>query len=115
MKGELGADLMDRKDKDKLLPGLGFHALAPSEVAGVPVDDRVDVTTRVFMGLTTGCAQCHDHKFDPIPTKDYYSLVGVFKSSENAEIPLATAAEVDRYKTMKVQVDKAQAARARCI
>ena len=37
------------------------------------------MTTRVFLGLTVGCAQCHDHKYDPIPTKDYYSLLGVFQ------------------------------------
>jgi mono/diheme cytochrome c family protein len=109
IKAQLAADLLDRKDKDKLLPALGFHALAPTEVAGVPVDDRVDVTTRVFLALTTGCAQCHDHKFDPIPTKDYYSLLGVFKSSENTEIPLAPQAEVDRYKTMKLKVARQQA------
>ncbi|MGZ5518357.1 MAG: PSD1 and planctomycete cytochrome C domain-containing protein, partial [Limisphaerales bacterium] len=42
------------------------------------IDDRIDVTMRGMQGLTVGCARCHDHKFDPIPTKDYYSLYGVF-------------------------------------
>ena len=45
------------------------------------IDDRIDVVCRGLMGLTAGCARCHDHKYDPIPTKDYYSLHGVFKSS----------------------------------
>lgn len=45
------------------------------------IDDRIDVVTRGTMGLTVGCARCHDHKYDPIPTKDYYSLYGVFQSS----------------------------------
>jgi len=45
------------------------------------IDDRIDVVTRGFLGLTVGCARCHDHKFDPIPTADYYSLYGVFASS----------------------------------
>ena len=42
------------------------------------INDRVDVVTKGFLGLTVTCARCHDHKFDPIPTKDYYSLFGVF-------------------------------------
>ena len=46
------------------------------------IDDRIDVTTKAFLGLTVSCARCHDHKFDPIPTKDYYSLYGVFANTE---------------------------------
>ncbi len=45
------------------------------------VDDQIDVTGRAFLGLTLACARCHDHKFDPIPTADYYSLAGIFSSS----------------------------------
>src|SRR5207244_2144842 len=44
--------------------------------------DQVDVTGRAFLGLTLGCARCHDHKFDPIPTLDYYALAGIFRSTE---------------------------------
>jgi len=46
------------------------------------IDDRIDVVTRGTMGLTVTCARCHDHKYDPIPQADYYSLYGVFASSE---------------------------------
>jgi hypothetical protein len=46
------------------------------------IDDRIDVVCRGLMGLTVACARCHDHKFDPIPTKDYYSLHGIFASSQ---------------------------------
>ena len=46
------------------------------------IDDQIDVVTRGLMGLTVSCARCHDHKFDPIPTAEYYSLYGVFASSE---------------------------------
>src|SRR5262249_44707802 len=46
------------------------------------VDEQIDTTGRVFLGLTIGCARCHDHKFDPIPTRDYYSLAGIFKSTQ---------------------------------
>ena len=45
------------------------------------IDDQIDVVTRGFLGLTASCARCHDHKFDPIPTADYYSLYGVFAST----------------------------------
>jgi cytochrome c553 len=45
------------------------------------IDDRIDVVTRGMLGLTAGCARCHDHKYDPIPAADYYSLHGVFDSS----------------------------------
>ena len=51
------------------------------------IDDRIDVVTRGLMGLTVTCARCHDHKFDPIPTADYYSLYGVFASSIEPPVP----------------------------
>jgi mono/diheme cytochrome c family protein len=79
----------------KHLAGLGFLTLGESD------NDRVDVTTRAFLGFTVACAQCHDHKFDPIPTRDYYSLLGVFKSSKVDEHPLVDAAIVRQYKDAK--------------
>jgi len=45
-------------------------------------DEMIDATSRAFLGLTIACAKCHDHKFDPIPTRDYYALAGIFASSE---------------------------------
>jgi hypothetical protein len=51
------------------------------------IDDRIDVVMRGLMGLTVSCARCHDHKFDPIPTADYYSLYGVFASSTEPTVP----------------------------
>ncbi len=45
------------------------------------VDEQIDTMGRVFLGMTIGCARCHDHKFDPIPTKDYYALAGIMKST----------------------------------
>src|SRR5213075_1434489 len=45
------------------------------------INDRIDVVTKGFLGLTVTCARCHDHKFDPIPQQDYYSLHGIFASS----------------------------------
>jgi hypothetical protein len=58
------------------------------------IDDRIDVVTRGTMALTVQCARCHDHKFDPIPIDDYYSLYGVFSSSqEPREQPVIGKAE----------------------
>ena len=50
------------------------------------LNDRIDVVTKGFLGLTVTCARCHDHKFDPIPQKDYYSLRGIFDSSVEPKI-----------------------------
>ncbi len=52
------------------------------------IDDRIDTVMRATMGLTVGCARCHDHKFDPIPTRDYYSLYGVFAGAVERAVPL---------------------------
>ena len=53
------------------------------------IDDRIDVVTRGFLGLSVACSRCHDHKYDPIPTADYYSLYGVFASSQEPnDLPL---------------------------
>ncbi len=54
------------------------------------IDDRIDVVTRGTMGLTVACARCHDHKYDPIPTADYYSLYGVFLNSTEQLTPVAS-------------------------
>ena len=92
VRAQLAADLLPEPEREKHLAGLGFLALSPSG------DDRVDVVTRTFLGLTVGCAQCHDHKYDPIPTKDFYSLQGVFASSAYEEYPLAPEERVKVYK-----------------
>jgi len=92
VRAQIAADLLPGQ---KHLPALGFQTVGESD------NDRVDVTTRAFLAFTVGCAQCHDHKFDPIPTKDYYSLLGVFKSSKVDEHPLVDAAAVKKYKDAK--------------
>ncbi len=66
-----------------VLAALGFLTLG-NQFDGRRDDviaDQIDVTTKAFLGLTVACARCHDHKFDPIPTKDYYSLYGVFANT----------------------------------
>lgn len=54
------------------------------------IDDRIDVVTRGLMGLTVGCARCHNHKYDPITMRDYYALYGVFQNCVERLVPLAT-------------------------
>jgi len=65
------------------LAALGFLTLGNQFEGNVNdiVNDQIDVTTKAFLGLTVSCARCHDHKFDPIPTKDYYSLYGIFANT----------------------------------
>jgi len=59
------------------------------------IDDRIDVVMRSTQALTMSCARCHDHKFDPIPTRDYYSLYGVFQSCAEALVPCAEGASAE--------------------
>src|SRR6202008_1581940 len=58
------------------------------------VDDQLDVTGRAFLGLTVGCARCHDHKFDPISQRDYYRMNAIFAGSVEREVPLVSLFDV---------------------
>jgi hypothetical protein len=88
---QLAADQLPLGDDKSALAAMGFITLGRRFLNNQNdiIDDRIDVVTRGLMGLTVTCARCHDHKFDPVPTKDYYALHGVFASSEEpAEKPL---------------------------
>lgn len=94
---QIAADQVpDRTDND--LAAMGFLTIG-RRFQGVRrdiIDDRIDVVCRGTMSLTVGCARCHDHKYDPIPTADYYALYGVFDSSREELValpPIATADE----------------------
>ena len=85
---QLAADKLDGATPQDLA-ALGFLGLGPkyynrgrTEVMADEWEDRVDTVTRTMLGLTVACARCHDHKFDPIPTADYYALAGVFASTK---------------------------------
>lgn len=97
---QLAADLLDSDERNENLPALGFHALRDRD------DDRVDVTGRTFLGMTIGCAQCHDHKFDPIPQTDFYAMQGVFSSSKAYNHPLAPSEQVRAYDSAKERVQE---------
>ncbi len=96
---QLAADLLDLPRSE--LAALGFLGLSPvyhkepklaADVISVIVadewDERLDTVTRSFLGLTVACARCHDHKFDPIKTEDYYGLAGIMASTQLVEWPL---------------------------
>ncbi len=86
------------------------------------IDEQIDTMGKGFLGMTIGCARCHDHKFDPIPTKDYYALAGIFKSTKfivhsnvsrfmerpipsmNAEMELAIAKHEQTVAALKAQI-----------
>ncbi len=87
---QIAGDLMkaEGKEKDRLLIATGLLALTSKPRAQNNPDykfdliaDQIDVTTRSVLGLSVMCARCHDHKFDPISTKEYYGLAGIFDSS----------------------------------
>ena len=90
---QVAGDLLPFKDQtehDQLLIATGFLAIGPKGLNETRpkyskfqvVDDQIDVTSRAFLGLTVSCARCHDHKFDPIPTRDYHALAGIFSSTD---------------------------------
>ena len=84
-------------DDRSALAAMGFLTLG-RRFLGVThdiIDDRIDVVTRGTMGLTVACARCHDHKYDPIPTADYYSLYGVFQNCTERLVPIAEPASRD--------------------
>jgi hypothetical protein len=86
---QLAADKLPPGKDRRSLAALGFITLGGRFMNNQQdiLDDRIDVVTRGLMGLTVACARCHDHKFDPIPTQDYYSLYGVFASSVEPVVP----------------------------
>ncbi len=85
---QLAADRLGYDENDPRLAALGFLTVGNRFLNRVPdiIDDRIDVVTRGLMGMTVACARCHDHKYDPIPTADYYALYGVFNSSFEPEM-----------------------------
>ena len=85
---QLAADQLALGEDQSVLAALGFLTLGRRFDGDLydMIDDQIDVTCRGFMALTVSCARCHDHKYDPIPTADYYSLYGIFASSTQPEI-----------------------------
>jgi hypothetical protein len=117
---QIAGDLLAEDDSQGVnragIIATGFLALGPKAIAQQDkkkmlydvYDEQVDVTSKAFLGLTISCARCHDHKFDPILTRDYYSLVSIFASTRSfknpdshvsvvLEKPLVSKAEYERF------------------
>ena len=89
--------------------GTGFFAIGPNyksdggdpeakaQAEAETLADRIDTFSRAFLGPTVQCARCHDHKFDPIPQKDYYSIAGVFRNSKTHKRPAASPEIAKRF------------------
>ncbi len=92
---QIAADQLPGRKDDASLAALGFITQGEQYMGNRQdiINDQIDVVTKGFLGLTVSCARCHDHKFDPIPQADYYSLHGIFNSSsEPDEKPQVAAA-----------------------
>lgn len=93
---QIAGDLLpysSREQRNSQVTATAFLALGPKVLAEVDekkmemdiVDEQIDTIGKAFLAITLGCARCHDHKFDPISTEDYYGLAGVFKSTHTME------------------------------
>ncbi len=125
---QVAGDLLPSSEPDGVnrrgLIATGFLALGPKLIAEQDkvkmfydiVDEQIDVVGRAFLGLTLACARCHDHKFDPISTRDYYALASIFASTRQLAklegtvsqllfVPLAGPAETARWEAHKGRVE----------
>ncbi|MCA9037008.1 MAG: DUF1553 domain-containing protein, partial [Planctomycetaceae bacterium] len=123
----LVTDEMSESQKHELLIGTGFLSLGPKVLAEADktkmlmdiLDEQINTTGVAFMGLTFGCARCHNHKFDPISQADYYSMVGIFKSTYTMESlktiakwhenSVATEEDLQRLEEHKSRLEAAKA------
>ncbi len=118
VRDQIAGDLLDEKTRYKTLPATGFLGLGPWYYDNGAVEvtraderhDKVDVVTRGFLGLTVACARCHNHKYDPIPQTDYYSLAGVFLNTAYHRYPMAPKSVVDQYTKTEDELEKKQKA-----
>ncbi|MBT6957433.1 MAG: DUF1549 domain-containing protein, partial [Opitutae bacterium] len=116
---QIAGDCLEDESKDPVATGFfaigptykgdGGDAEATNAAKAETLSDRVDTFSRAFLGLTAACARCHNHKFDPISIKDYYSLAGIFNNSRlNLNHPLGTKDEIDAHKEGNARVKEKQ-------
>jgi hypothetical protein len=109
---QLAADKLPLGEDRSALAAMGFLTLGRRFLNNTHdiIDDRIDVVTRGLMGLTVSCARCHDHKYDPIPARDYYSLYGVFASSvEPKQLPLLSDRRTPEQQAFEQELAKKEA------
>jgi hypothetical protein len=118
VKLQIAGDLLPDAPEDIFTKfgGLGFLGLgaeyykntAREQAIAEELDDRVDTLTRGFLGITVSCARCHDHKFDPIPTRDYYSLAGIYYNTAMSDAPLVPPAEMKVFTDAQSKLKQAE-------
>jgi hypothetical protein len=114
VKAQIAGDLAPPETRHKVLPATGFIGLGPWYYDNGAFEitraderhDRVDAVTRGFLGLTVACARCHNHKYDPIPQTDYYSLAGIFYNTIYEEYSGAPKKVVDEFVKLEEDLDK---------
>jgi mono/diheme cytochrome c family protein len=114
VKAQLAADLLPENVRDAHTAALGmngngiwiFHASPAPIERSDEWHDKVDVTSKAFMGLTVGCARCHDHKYDAIYAKDYYGMASIFASSQFKSYPQVPKAVNDAYEKENKVLEK---------
>jgi len=113
IKAQLAGDLLDGQQRDKAVAGTAMLGQGPwwwdqAEPVQGRADERnerIDVVTRGMLGLTVACARCHDHKYDPISQKDYYSLAAVFLNTTYHEYPATSPAEMAVWEKQQKVID----------
>ena len=120
---QVAGDLLPRSNEDAITGtgflALGAHVLAEPDMRKLEmdiIDEQIDTVGKAFMGLTLGCARCHDHKFDPIKQEDYYAMAAIFRSTRSLatdkmgaikfwyEHSLATPAQLEEKKKFDEEV-----------
>jgi hypothetical protein len=116
---QLAGDLMPAAGNDfaERLAGLGFQGLGAkyhkgsvaAQVIADELDDRIDTLSRGLLGLTVACARCHDHKYDPIPTRDYYGLAAAYNGASWSDVVLAGPEVSARFNAWQKETKQKQA------
>ncbi|MEC9091214.1 MAG: DUF1553 domain-containing protein [Planctomycetota bacterium] len=109
---QLAGDLIATQDNPAPLAGTGFLAIGikilaekdPEKKRMDMIDEQLDTLGQTFLGLTLGCARCHDHKFDPIPTRDYYALAGILHSTEVTDRELFSPEQAQQKKAIEATI-----------
>jgi hypothetical protein len=117
LKEQIAGDEIDGRSHETLIatgflragPRVNFREKDNPERRWDYIDDLISTIGRGTLGLTVNCARCHNHKFDPIPQKDYYSLAAALNGFVEIEVPLAPPAEAEAYKAANKAIDAKQA------
>src|SRR5262249_46200172 len=110
---QLAGDLLSGASMEQKI-ATGFHrntltnkegGVDPEQFRVEQVIDRVNTTAKAFLGLTLGCAQCHEHKYDPLTQQDYYRFFAFFNSDQEVDIPAPVPGELERFQAKRAEFD----------